>query len=89
MPNCFQLVSRVDGEPAKLVAVDNAMAAAFGEVPDPVVWFRNWYNCLGLSFATGKSIEETKELFPDDADLLDWIDEHYTVDAWAEQKFRD
>jgi len=31
---------------------------------------------------------ETKALFPDHADIVDWIDANYTVDAWFEHKHR-
>ena len=89
MPNCFMLVSKLDGQPVKLSVVDDMMARAFGKEPDEEVFFRYWYDSVGLSFALGKTMEETKVMFPEQSDIVDWIDANYTIDAWYERRVRD
>lgn len=84
MANCFRLLSREDGQPALLTEIDNRMAEHFGEEPHETIWFRYWYDRAGFSFAMGRTIAETRELFPEDNDILDWIDANFTIDAWAE-----
>ena len=84
MANCFRLLSREDGQPVLLTEIDNRMAEHFGEEPHETKWFRYWYDKAGFSFAMGRTIAETRELFPEDNDILDWIDANFTIDAWAE-----
>lgn len=84
MPNCFRLISREDDRPVLLAEIDNRMCEHFEVEPHETRWYRYWYECLGMSFAMGKTIDETRELFPEYNDILDWIDSNFTIDAWAE-----
>ncbi len=83
MPNCFQL-SRPGVGPVALQTIDEEMCKHF-EVPcDPVRWYREWYNIIGLGLACGKSFEQLRNILPQHLDIIDWLDSQFTADAWVE-----
>ena len=82
--NCFQLINKLNGEPANLPTVDNEMCEHFNIEPHPTEYYRMWYNVLGLAFATGHTFDETRVLIPEYSDILDYLDEHYTIRCWAQ-----
>ena len=87
MPNYFALTPKGETERASLQEVDDLLCAAFGVQPDPELWFRNWYNTIGLGFALGHSPARIREIWAEDAprtEVLDWILARYDVEAWYE-----
>jgi hypothetical protein len=87
MPNCFALINKTTGERVKLQDVDDAMRVHFKAEPDPEHWFKYWYDTIGLAYAMGHSNAKIIELFddPEITEMVNWLDQHYTVDAWAER----
>ncbi len=85
MPNCFQLTPKGSTEPATLPNVDLALRKHFN-VDDDGTWYKGWYATIGLGLACGNSWVKLKEIFPDKADVIDYLAEHYTTDAWYETK---
>ena len=86
MPNCFSLTkigSPQDG-PVILQHVDDEIRKAFGAEPDPVNWYRGWYDVIGLALATGKDWVWCRQHLQHWADIIDWLEANYTYDAWAE-----
>ena len=87
MPNCFQLHSKISGEPRNLTEIDEELCHHFGAEVHPTRWYEGWYECIGLSLALGCSFEQTAETFKDDAALVaiaEYLAKHYTAVAWAE-----
>jgi hypothetical protein len=92
MPNCFQLTPKGATEPQALTEIDERIAReVFGEEPDEVRYCRGWYDCIGLMLAIGKSFDDMRK--PDENGLtwsedimriIDFLDKHYTSNAWAE-----
>ena len=78
----FQLIPIGSTTPAKLHEVDAAMAAHFDEPVDPDRWFREWYHVVGLGLALGHSWDRLRELLPNQAPIVDWLEANYTVDTW-------
>lgn len=86
MPNCFTLTPRGSDTPAKFVDIDDAMRAHFGAPPDSVNYYRSWYDIEGLGLAMGFSWDRMREINPDRKEIIDWLDEHYIPNAWAERR---
>jgi len=86
MPHCFSLTRKGEKETATLQSVDDAMCAHFGTIPNPKEWYKNWYSTIGLGLAVGHSLQKLKEFWPDKSEIIDWLDENYTSDAWREWK---
>lgn len=92
MPNCFQLFPKGSAEAADLHKVDEEICAHFGAPVDPVNWYANWYNIIGWDVAFGRPLgsaelrERTAKLDPGGplVDVLKFLEERYTSDAWAE-----
>ena len=99
MPNCFSLTRKGESEPASLQAIDDEMRVEFGEEPDPKRWLWGWYDTIGLSLALCRTWEQIRdEYIPDDAEdevdvefcqrmlrIIDWLEENYVPNAWAER----
>lgn len=90
MPNCFQLTSKETGKPKNFVELDHDLCEHFGIEPNPERWLMNWYNFVGLALAMGKTFEEIRGFVDEDEtpllDIIDYIDERYTADAWYQSK---
>jgi len=71
MPNCFSLTRKGESKPCELQQVDEQIREHFKAPPDPVNWFRNWYNTLGMDFAFGKSPESIQKEVLDGKPLYD------------------
>lgn len=92
MPNCYSLTPINGTEPERLIAIDEKMCAHFGAEPHPTLWFRNWENNIGMLLACGRSWEEIKKACKEDGtefgnelfEVAEWLEQHYTSDAWAE-----
>lgn len=88
MPNCFSLTKKGEERPAYLPDVDDEMRKHFGAPADDTNWFRCWYDIIGLGLAMGHSTQRMREiLIGVDAllEILDWIEENYTSEAWCER----
>ena len=88
MPNCFQLLERsTDNElvPVAFSHIDNRMRIHFDAPPDPINWYKHWYDLIGFGLALGRSWADLREAFPDHVDIVNWLETNYTCDAWAER----
>ena len=99
MPNCFTLTRKGENAPASLQTIDDLMRVAFGEEPDPKRWLWGWYDVVGFGLALGRDWTQLREQYAEDPaesertntfhrqmlTVIDWLDEHYTTDAWAER----
>lgn len=87
MANYFMLIPKgTDGKAEDLQDVDDKMRRHFGAEPSATEWYQNWYNTIGFGLSLGRSFPELKEHFKEFSDLVevtDWLDSHYTVNAWA------
>ena len=98
MPACFTLTRKGESTPSSLQHIDDEMRIEFGEEPDEVLWLWGWYDTLGLALAMGRTWEQLREQFAEDPAeserinmsrrgmlvVIDWLDEHYIPNAWAE-----
>lgn len=88
--NCYQLFRVTDPTriaPLVLQDVDTELCKAFNVPVDPIHWFRNWHNIIGLCLACGQTFQQiaADESWSDDTrELAAYMDRHYLVDAWAE-----
>lgn len=98
MPNYFTLTrkSNLEAGPVKLQEIDEELCKHFNVPCDPDKWYLHWYDFVGFALACGKTfdqlIADTKEYIIKDPDyedlkkhlaLLEYLNEHYTSDAWA------
>jgi len=83
MPNCFTLTPKGEMEPARLADIDEALCAALGDKPDPVRYYEGWVDMEGFALALGKDWAWMRAEWPDRIAIIDWLDEHYTPDAFA------
>lgn len=99
MPVCFSLYRIGKQEPESLVAVDNAICAELGVVPDDRAYYMGWYDCIGLRLACGfgydkirKDFQKDLEKDPENGYLITWLkildilERDYTVNSWRECK---
>ena len=87
MPNCFTLTSKANPEagPVPFAQIDDEMRTHFDEPPDDKAYLGGWYDTIGLSLAMGHSWDKMREIFsPGTCKLVDYLEERYTPDAWAE-----
>jgi len=82
----LQLISRKTGEAESFSHIDEEMCRYFGAPILKDEYFRYWYNIFGIQLAGGISFAELKEMYSDeneDLEVLNWLDERYTVDNWV------
>ena len=98
MPACFTLTRKGESTPSSLQHIDDEMRVEFGEEPDEIRWLWGWYDAVGFGLAMGRTWEQLREQFAEDPAesertnmfrrrmlaVIDWLDEHYTPNAWAE-----
>ena len=82
MPAYFTLTKKGETEPSTFIAIDEAMCAHFEVTPDPVKYYRAWYDIEGLGLAMGHDWNKLREINPNRADIIDWLEENYTPNAW-------
>lgn len=90
MPNCFTLTRKSDLEsgPVAFAKIDDEMCGAFGITPDPKKYYCQWYDIVGFGLAVGKSFSDLREIWHDQPkylQIVDWLDENFTSDAWCER----
>lgn len=86
MPACFQLFPKGSDEPARFSAIDDEMRKHFDAEPDAKNYYRHWYDIEGFGLAIGRTFDEMRKADTDGdrRDIIDWLDERYTADAWTE-----
>jgi hypothetical protein len=72
MPHCFQLFPNGAEEPAKLVAIDEAICAHLGVEPHETRWRSEWVDTIGVRLGMGQSWDE-----------IDAVYAEYGEDRWA------
>jgi hypothetical protein len=85
MPNCFQLTRKGETEPIKLIEIDEELCKHFNTPVDPKYWFRAWYHIIGLGLAMGSTWDKLREDYPELLEVIDYLDENYTSNAWCER----
>jgi hypothetical protein len=88
MPVCFTLTRKADlaAGPVSFQQIDDEMCKHFGVEPDKVEYYQRWYDTVGLALACGHDWPKIKEIFPGKAEIIDWLAENFTQDAWSERK---
>jgi hypothetical protein len=93
MPNCFTLARKVDPtQPVPLAVVDAELCAHCGVEPHPTLYYRQWYDSIGLGLAMGMSWDRMREIFtavPDDTeavDMVNWFEANYVCSAWYQPR---
>ena len=84
MPACFQLFPIGSDEPARFSVIDDAMRQHFGAPPDAERYYEGWYDIEGFGLALGRDWDDLRGLFPERKPIIDWLEKHYTADAWTE-----
>lgn len=86
MPNCFTLTRKSDTEagPVAFSTIDDEMCEHFGVKPDPKMYHRGWYDCIGLALACGQTWDKIRETFSGMVPIVDWLESHFIPNAWAE-----
>ena len=92
MPNCFSLTRKAASEAGfvRFDIIDNELCAALGVVSDEVQYYLGWYDSIGLMLAIGKSFADMRVIWAGDTEILkvvDWLDEHFTSDAWYQHGY--
>ena len=93
MANYIQLFDRESSEPESLRVIDEKLCTALNVPCDAVRYYCQWSEIIGYS---GKSniravialIEDFPEKLESDVELirvLTWLDENYTLNAWAQR----
>lgn len=97
MPNCFQLISKATGQAERFVEVDEKMCKHFGVPCDPEQWHFYWYpTIMEWGIAMNRSFQkqlqdieegdyqtkEEQEAANHQREIILWLDQHYTADAW-------
>jgi len=99
MPNYFQLVSKVSGEPEPFIKIDREMCEHFNQPCDEVKYFADWYDTIGFRVAMGKSFDDILQEFGgylrDDRteyernfyalqiEIVRYLKERFDTNAWA------
>lgn len=80
--------------PVSLNKIDEEMCKHFNVTCNPKLWYKNWYNIIGFSLATGSTFQSLREDFTINTNewdgpeellaITNWLDENFTKDAWVE-----
>ncbi len=87
MPNCFQLTHKGDTEPMSLNKIDEMICNHLNVPVDEVKYVHGWFDSIGFSLACGRNWEQVRENFSDCPELMpiiDFLEENFTSDSWAE-----
>ena len=90
MPNCFTLTRKGEEEPRSLGKLDSDLWFLFeGKEPEGnTMWYKEWYNIIGLAIACGKELDwianemKGSEL----EDVAEFLVTNYESKAWYEHK---
>lgn len=84
---CFQLSKKSNPEfiPEIFAHVDDAMCEYFGATPDPVRYFKGWFDIEGFALAMGKDFDWLRKNYGKDRlPIIDFLDHYYVCDNWRE-----
>lgn len=81
----YTLTRKGEETPTNLVQIDEEMCAHFGVTPDVEKWYRNWENTIGLGIALGKNWDQLREIFQEDTDIINWMEEHFISNSWYQR----
>lgn len=98
MPNCFQLIGKVTKTATSFAEIDDAICKELNVPMSETKYYLGWYDFIGLSLALGSSFDKIRQSLrpkehdtPDDLHwaeqmlkIVDYLDEHYVSNAWAE-----
>ena len=87
MPNCFTLTKIGAKERSLFSDIDDEMREHFGEPPDEKKYLWCWYDTIGLALAMGKSWDDMRswnDMSESFLKMVDYLEERYTSDCWAE-----
>lgn len=77
----IQFYLKGSSEALPLNKVDELLCEKLGRAVHPTKWVDNWFNLEGLSLATGGTIEQLIEDFPD-RKIASLLNEHFTWETW-------
>lgn len=98
MPNCFQLTKKGEQEATPLNTIDRELCALLGVEEHPKLYAGHWFDHIGFKLALGKTFEQIKadithdmalhhedrKYYRDMLKMAEYLDEHYTANAWVE-----
>jgi hypothetical protein len=87
MSACFQLLDKRDNQAIAFVRIDDLLCQHFGVDPDPVKWYHDWYNWIGVGLAFGASFDKLRKAYVNDEtalSIINWMDMHYVANTWRE-----
>ena len=87
MPVCFQLFKKGSTEPEVFQDIDVEICNHFGVEVDDVKWYCDWYDCIGVLLATGRTFQQVKEVHHSWKELckvVDFLEDNYTTRSWRE-----
>lgn len=87
MPVCFQLSRKGKKEPIPLQTVDEEICAHMGVPVDETIYYRAWYNTIGMAIALGAGWDQLLEHYKDDPDrhkIVLFMRDNYDSDNWRE-----
>lgn len=89
MPACIQLFKKGESTPTTFQQIDEEICAHFNVPCDPVRWYEQWYDCICVFLAMGKSfdyVRETYKDYPRLVEITDWLEANYRPNAWYQVK---
>lgn len=91
MPNCFTLTRKSDPDagPVAFAKIDEEICAHLDVPCHPKHWYLGWYDDIGMALAHGMTFERMREIYEEDREVqaikvVDFLDENFTANAWAE-----
>ena len=86
MPNCFQLISKKTQKPESFAVIDEELCKYLNVPVDAERYVYEWYDSIGLGLAFGHDFNKLREIFADTrlTPIIEYLDKHYTSDAWHE-----
>jgi hypothetical protein len=86
MPNYFKFTKKGELKPTLFADIDNELREHFGAPADPVKYYYQWYDVIGLGIAMGQSWDDlrTKICYdcPELLAIINYLEDHYTAEAW-------
>jgi hypothetical protein len=91
MPNCFALTDKTTNTREYFDVIDDKIRAHFGVPADPDNYYMGWYGIIGFRLALGQSFDMIARELQNEGDttlldICDWLNLHYTSEAWAQRK---
>ena len=88
MPNYFKFVNKETGEADKFTDIDDRIRNHMGVGEDPVNFYEDWYDIIGLHASTGNDWAEIRRRFEAEnedqlVEIIDFLSQRYDISAWA------